>query len=343
MVRIADIAEYKQNAKIHSKKQLKHLKESIKAFGFNDPIAIDENNVIIEGHGRLRAMKELGYDEIPCIRLKHLTEDEKRAYIIAHNKINMETGFDMPILENELLEIKFDMAKFDLSFDPSKTYKENQRYKTNDAYNLHLVDFENSTNNFWQMPILRKTDYVPDDLIGFNYAKTSKEKDCGIHFFIDDYQFERVWNSPEGYIDVLKQYQCVLTPDFSLYMDMPMPMKIWNTYRSRQIGKYWQDLGLTVIPCLSWAEKQTYIFAFEGVEAGGTIALSTVGVNNKKEAIEIWKSGCDEAIRRLKPKTILLYGGEIKGYDFKGVNVVRYQNHVTERMKMSPAKRQSEQ
>lgn len=53
--------------------------------------------------------------------------------------------------------------------------------------------------------------------------------------FIDDYQFERIWNTPERYVNVLKQYDCVLTPDFSLYMDMPRAMKVWNIYRSRSI------------------------------------------------------------------------------------------------------------
>jgi len=115
----------------------------------------------------------------------------------------------------------------------------NERQRTNNLYNLSLVDIKNSSNNFWQMPIINNDKYIPDNLIGFNYAKISKEKDAGIHFYLGDYKFERLWNRPQDYINILKKYKCILSPDFSLYLDMPMPMKIWNTYRNRQIGQYY--------------------------------------------------------------------------------------------------------
>ena len=87
------------------------------------------------------------------------------------------------------------------------------------------------------MPVIQNDNFIPDDIIGFNYAKSSKQHNVGIHFYLDDYQFERIWNKPEDYIEILKQYECIFSPDFSLYLDMPMPMKIWNIYRSRQIGQ----------------------------------------------------------------------------------------------------------
>jgi hypothetical protein len=104
---------------------------------------------------------------------------------------------------------------------PDDGYYGDERERTNKAYNLDLVSGSELTNDFWQMPQLLVTDYIPDRLIGFNYAKTSKDKSAGIHFYVDDYQFERVWNYPEKYVDILAEYACILTPDFSLYMDMP--------------------------------------------------------------------------------------------------------------------------
>lgn len=101
-------------------------------------------------------------------------------------------------------------------------------------YNLDLYDpFE--TDGPFEMPVIKKTLHIPNELIGFNEAISSKHYQSGIHMFIDDYQFERIWNTPERYVNVLKQYDCVLTPDFSLYMDMPRAMKVWNIYRSRSI------------------------------------------------------------------------------------------------------------
>ncbi len=168
-------------------------------------------------------------------------------------------------------------------------------------------------------------------MIGFNYAKTSKEKNVGIHFYLDDYQFERVWNNKEKYIDILKQYQCILSPDFSLYMDMPMPMKIWNIYRSRAIGQYYQEQGIKVIPTISWAEKETFEFCFDGIPKGSIVSISTIGVKQNKEAFKIWKQGVDELIKRINPSTILIYGGKVD-YDYKDIKVIYYKNKVIERM-----------
>ena len=113
---LSEIVPYGNNVKKHPKYQIEQIKESIETFGNNDPIAIDENNVIIEGHGRYLALQELGYDEVPVIRLKHLSENQKRAYILAHNKITLNTDFDMELLKKELTTIMdIDMTQFGFS------------------------------------------------------------------------------------------------------------------------------------------------------------------------------------------------------------------------------------
>lgn len=333
-VNIEAIIPYKNNAKKHPQKQIDKIKESIKEFGYNDPIAIDENNMIIEGHGRYEALKQLGYESVECIRLNDLSEEQKKAYILVHNKLNMDTGFDSKILNDELLSIDtIDMSNFDLDLKLDDIFKENERHRTNDTYNLGIMDNEN-VSKFWQMPIIENNNYIPSNLIGFNYAKTSKEKNVGIHFYLDDYQFERLWNKPEDYIEILKQYECILSPDFSLYMDMPMPMKIWNIYRSRLIGQYYQSQGIKVIPTLSWAEEETFQFCFEGIPQGSIVSISTIGVKKNKEALKIWKQGVDELIKRIRPSTILVYGGKLD-YDYGNIEVIYYENEVTERMKRS--------
>ena len=112
-VKIEEIKLYENNAKIHPEWQVEQIKNSIIEFGFNDPIAIDENNVIIEGHGRYLALKELDYTEVEIIRLDHLTEEQKVAYAIAHNKLTMNTDFDTEKLRIELSELE--ESNFDLS------------------------------------------------------------------------------------------------------------------------------------------------------------------------------------------------------------------------------------
>lgn len=196
------------------------------------------------------------------------------------------------------------------------------RENTYKSTNFDRYD-EHRTAGFYQMPIIKACDYVPTDLIGFNYAKSTDNTNCGVHFFIDDYQFERVWNSPDENIERLRRFQCVLTPDWSLYMDMPMALKVWNVYRQRLIGQIFQDSGLTVIPTLSWAEPETYNFCFDGIEQGGTVAVSTVGVMKSESARAIWADGMSEAMKRLKPKNIICYGAKID-FNFSGVNVIYF-------------------
>ena len=152
-------------------------------------------------------------------------------------------------------------------------------------YNLPLLQKVRTVGRY-DMPMLAKQDVTPPDtLIGFNYATGKKTvKHCGIHFFIDDYQFQRVWNQPDRYIAPLKRFQCVLTPDFSTYMDMPEAMKIYNVFRSRLIGAYWQACGLKVIPTLQWAGPESFPYCFSGIPNNSTVAVSTVGTNDNPRA-----------------------------------------------------------
>ena len=127
-VAVADIKPFERNAKEHPKEQVEQIKKSITEFGMNDPIAIDENNVVIEGHGRLLALKELRTENVPCIRLTHLTEGQKRAYVLTHNKLTMNTGFNSDLLFGELDFLKdsgFDMSLTGFSLDELEKMFEN--------------------------------------------------------------------------------------------------------------------------------------------------------------------------------------------------------------------------
>ena len=114
MLGIDELQEYENNARQHGETDITAIKDSIETFGFNDPIGIwSEKNVIVEGHGRLAAAKELGMKRVPCIRLDHLTDEERRAYALAHNKTAELSVWDFEKLDLELAGIKtIDMSKF---------------------------------------------------------------------------------------------------------------------------------------------------------------------------------------------------------------------------------------
>ena len=174
--------------------------------------------------------------------------------------------------------------------------------------NLQYGFFDNIGK--YNIPIIKPVniDNLPE-LISFNYAKSTKDKaDKGIHFFVDDYQFLRLWKNPSQYINLLKQFRVVFTPDFSLYTDFPVAMQIYNHYRKHWLGAYWQSQGITVVPTIGWSDSQSYDWCFDGEPVGGTVAVSSVGTQNNKHAKQLFIDGYNQMIQRLNPQTIIFYG-----------------------------------
>lgn len=114
-IKVSSLRPYEKNSKIHNKENIEAIKKSIEKYGFNDPIGVwGKNNIVVEGHGRLLACKELGIEEVPCIRLDHLTEEERREYTLLHNKTTMMTDFDFDLLSEELADL--DLSDFELDW-----------------------------------------------------------------------------------------------------------------------------------------------------------------------------------------------------------------------------------
>ena len=125
----------------------------------------------------------------------------------------------------------------------------------------------------YEFPPLKQATGKPDKAIPFDKATRSTKFDHWIHFYIHDRQFECVWNNPKQYLNLLKRFAGVITPDYSLYRSLPLAMQIWNTYRNRSIAYWLQSNGVNIIPNIRWGDERTYAFAFEGIEQGGTIAI----------------------------------------------------------------------
>ena len=312
--------------------------KSIEEFGFKVPIVVDKDNVIVAGHTRFEASRKLHLSEVPCIVADDLTPMQIKAFRLADNKVSEASRWDDKLLAEELEDLDIDMSDFGFEIDEDEELEIdddeddiNERHRTDDAYNLGEFD-TNSCDGFYQMPIIHGSDVIPERFIGFNYAKTSKDFDMGVHFFIDDYQFERVWNDPLTNIERLSKFKCLLTPDFSLYLDMPIAMQIWNVYRSRLIGQMMERQGLKVIPTVSWSAPESYTFCFDGLPKRKVLAISTVGVKRSEESLLIYRNGVGEMVKRLTPKKIVLYGGMVDA-DYGESEIIEFKNEVTERMK----------
>jgi DNA modification methylase len=117
-IAVETLLPYAKNSRTHSDEQVAQIAASIKEFGFNNPILIDKENTIIAGHGRLMAARRVGMADVPCIRLGHLTETQRKAYIIADNRLALNAGWDNELLTIELNDLLEDGFALDiLGFD----------------------------------------------------------------------------------------------------------------------------------------------------------------------------------------------------------------------------------
>ena len=316
MLKVKDLKPYKKNAKKHPKKQIERIANSIEQFGFNDPVAIWKDNVVISGHGRLEAMKQLGYAEVPCIRLDHLTDEERKAYTLAHNKV-AESEWDYSILDDEINSItEFDMGDFGFEFIDTEKNKADTQKKVENILNIGKANFPGvGKYDIPQLEPIHENEIGEiKEWIGFNYVLSDTEPEGkAVHFFIDDYQFTRIWNTPEKYMEKLARYEAVLTPDFSPYSDMPLATQIFNHYRKHWVGKLMQEYGVKVIPTIRASrDERSLDFYLDGEPKGGVVCISSMWTSDD-DAREYFKREYETMRKTLKPEKIYVYGNEVEG------------------------------
>ena len=161
-VPISTIKPYKRNAKLHPQEQIEQIKNSMKEFGNIDPIGVWHNE-IVEGHGRYEALKQMGVKEIPIIRLDDLTDEQRKAYALVHNKLTMNSDFDLALLDTELAEIEtIDMTL--LGFDDTKEETELPQNLDDDTEKQSVVITLNIKNYVDYEPIKQKISELIDGL-----------------------------------------------------------------------------------------------------------------------------------------------------------------------------------
>jgi hypothetical protein len=159
------------------------------------------------------------------------------------------------------------------------------------------------------MPLISKQDIALNDLKLIRFSSIVKaetrDTDATVHFFEYDNRFDEVWKKPEAYIEELGQYRQVMTPDFSLYLDIVPALQIFNTFRNRWCGAFWQSKGLTVVPSVSWNDKSSFDFCFDGIEEGAIVAVSTLGTESQKW---FFMRGFQAMSEKLHPRIVICYG-----------------------------------
>lgn len=142
---IKDLKPYKKNAKKHTAEQINRIAESIKEFGFKNPVLIDQCNCVVAGHGRVMGAKKAGLKEVPVIRISDLTEDQVKAYRLVDNKLN-ESEWDYNLLDEEIKEFfkndAFDMSVFGFDLTEQENEEEKKKkveFEIKEKYEVHII------------------------------------------------------------------------------------------------------------------------------------------------------------------------------------------------------------
>lgn len=202
-----------------------------------------------------------------------------------------------------------------------------QRQGCVDVFNAFLVN--NATyDGLFDIPRIIPTQYIPNKVIAFSKALSCNDYNQWIHFYEDDSKFERIWRQPKRYLNLLKRFNGVILPDFSLYRDMPFALQVSNIYRSRAIGHWLQNNGVKVIPNIRFGDKRTYRICCAGIAKHCVISVGSHGNIKHKTDREIFLNGLDNVIKTLEPTALIVYGSApdkyFKKYKDNGLKIIQF-------------------
>ena len=181
------------------------------------------------------------------------------------------------------------------------------RIDRKDVFHAGLVEHARFEGT-WEMPVIPASDLLPDKLLPFDHALSQNRFDHFVHFYIDDERFERIWRRPGDYLARLSKFKGCISPDFSLYRDLPLGMQLWNTYRGRALG-YWLSVnGMDVIPNVRWSDERSYPFCFDGIQPEKPVAVGTHGCIQHREDRQYFLQGLEAMVERLHPSAVIVYG-----------------------------------
>ena len=185
-----------------------------------------------------------------------------------------------------------------------------ERAGCKDVFHSFLLENAKYVGDF-EFPVLNtQIIEIPTKLIKFSEIFSTDDFDAYVHFFEDDCKIERIWNHPRKYYNQLKKFRGVISPDFSIYRDMPLIMQYWNIFRSRAIAQGLIDNGINVIPNVRYGDGRTYKVACEGIESNSIIAVGSHGCIKGLEDRKYFLEGFEFVLKHLKPKIVILYGSK---------------------------------
>ena len=183
--------------------------------------------------------------------------------------------------------------------------------KIDDNFHNYLVEGARLVGSAG-IPMLMQTKnaQIPKGLIPYDKAKKGIYKNRYVHFYLFDKYFNSILTATKRYVDLLKSYAGVITPDFSILINQAKCLQETNTYFSRAVGFYLQKQGIPIIPNVRWGNKPTFDFCFLGIPKNSIVSISTHGCIRDNELREIFKEGLYQMLKTIEPTDVIVYGSK---------------------------------
>lgn len=196
-----------------------------------------------------------------------------------------------------------------------------------DVFHAFMVQYA-TYDGAEEIPCITTSKMLPERVVPFSKSLKVNDYDQWVVFYENDEKITLIWNAPQKYINVLKRFKGVITPDFSLYRKMPIVMQKWSTYQGKAIGAWLQNEGIEVIPNVRFADERSYSFCFSGVEKNSTVAVGTHGCIKRRIDRAYFEQGFAEMVKQLTPQTVIVYGAapdDIFGkYQKAGIRIIQF-------------------
>ena len=198
--------------------------------------------------------------------------------------------------------------------------------------NTHIFISDNVDGPL-DIPVIEPEEYEGCEWISFNYAKSERHPESkGVHFYLDDYQFARLWKDPMRYIDMLRRFKYVMSPDFSMFTDYPKVLQMYSHYKKHWIAQLWQEYGIMVIPTICWSDQSSFEWCFDGEPEGSVVSVASTGCANAQSKIDAFNVGYEAMITKLQPTKVIFFGKDILNENANRSIVEFHKTQAKERM-----------
>jgi Domain of unknown function (DUF4417)/ParB-like nuclease domain len=348
------LVPYARNSKEHPPEQVEEIARSMQEFGWTNPILLDGNNGVIAGHGRIlaaqfllragiKSLKNLpDLNELPCIDLEHLSATQKRAYIIADNKLAANAPWNVEALKVELLDLKG--IGYDLSLTGFTSMEVDSIGDGPDSIDDVSEELEGAaalktwmefpSDHPYGLPAIRDDMLAPLPAGLKCFAGQQVTPDDGeswylwlwrsdslrglprdrhvIGFYVDDYRFECLWEAPAKYVAKMLNMgtRIALGVNYSILGGWPLARQLWQLYRARWVTRYMQEAGIAIIPDMNFGDELTYQAGIHGFPRNApcvSVQIQTVeNVAHFKAVVQ----GVRQFVRDVTPQHLMVYGSK---------------------------------